>query len=120
MSETTGQNVVSLLEEHVDHAISTVNTLRKQKIELEAQVSRLSSDVIERDSKIVELETLITEMKEDSELARLATEDERSEIRRQLEGLMQGLDEPDGNESGTEEITEESENEVMFKRNSDE
>lgn len=120
MSETTGKNVVSLLEEHVDHAISTVNTLRKQKLGLEAEVAGLTNDVIQRDSKIVELENLISEMKEASELARLATEDERSEIRRQLEGLMQGLDEPDSNESETEEISKDSENEVMFKRKSNE
>ena len=120
MSETSGKNVVSILEEHVEHAISTVKTLRDQKLGLETEIARLNNDLMQRDAKIQELETQISEMKETSELARQASEEERAGIRRQLEGLMQGLAEPDGNESQVEEILGNSENEVTFARKSNE
>ena len=117
MSETTGKNVVSLLEEHVDHAISTVKTLRDEKLELQAEIARLNSDVIQRDAKIQELETLNNEMQEASELARLATEEERSGIRRQLVDLMQGLAEPESTSEKNDETSTNSEAEVEFTAN---
>ncbi len=119
MSETSNKNVVAILEEHVEHAISTVKTLRDQKLELEAEVARLNNDLMQRDAKIQELETEISEMKETSELTRQASEEERAAIRRQLEGLMLGLAEPDGNESQVEEISGNTENEVTFTRKND-
>ncbi|MCG9126755.1 hypothetical protein JT359_04065 [Candidatus Poribacteria bacterium] len=119
MSEISNKNVVSILEEHVEHAISTVKTLRDQKLELEAEIARLSSDLMQRDAKIQELESEISELKETSELARQASEDERAGIRAQLEGLMQGLAEPDGNEVDVVEESENSENEVTFSRKND-
>ncbi len=115
MSETTGKNVVSLLEEHVDLAISTVKKLRDEKLALEAENARLNSDVVQRDAKIQELENLNSELKETSELARLATEEERAGIRKQLEGLMAGLAEPDGTSGATDATSRSSEDEVMFK-----
>jgi predicted nucleic acid-binding Zn-ribbon protein len=118
MTEATGKNVVSLLEEHVDLAISTVKKLRNEKLELEAEVARLNSDVLQRDAKIQELESLNSDLRETSELARLATEEERAGIRKQLEGLMAGLNEPDGTSGDTDETSEKSETEVMFKANS--
>lgn len=117
MSETTGKNVVSLLEEHVDLAISTVKTLRDEKLALEAEIARLNSDVDQRDAKIQELENLNSDMREASELARLATEEERSGIRRQLEGLMAGLVEPDGTSENDDESEDDAENELTFKAN---
>lgn len=115
MSEATGKNVVSLLEEHVDLAISTVNKLRDEKLALEAEVARLNNDVLQRDAKIQELESLNSDLREASELARLATEEERAGIRKQLEGLMAGLNEPDGTSEGTDATAGSSENEVLFK-----
>ena len=115
MSETTGKNVVSLLEEHVDHAISTVKRLRDEKLELEAEISRLNSDVIQRDARIQELENLNSEMLEASELARQATEEERAGIRRQLEGLMEGLSEIDGDSENATESENSTEGELTFK-----
>lgn len=115
MSETTGKNVVSLLEEHVDLAISTVKQLRDEKLALEAEIARLNSDVIQRDARIQELESLNSDMREASELARLATEEERAGIRRQLEGLMDGLSEPDGDSENSDEAAKSSENELTFK-----
>lgn len=118
MSETTGKNVVSLLEEHVDLAISTVNKLRDEKLELETEIARLNSDVLQRDARIQELENLNSELREASELARLATEEERAGIRKQLEGLMAGLNEPDGASESADETSEDSEAEVTFRANS--
>ena len=118
MSETTGKNVVSLLEEHVDLAISTVKKLRDEKLGLEAEIARLNSDVVERDAKIQELENLNSDLREASELARLATEEERAGIRRQLEGLMDGLVEPEGASAGPDKTADSSEDEVLFKAKS--
>ena len=116
MSETTAKNVVDLLEEHVDLAISTVKTLRDEKLELEAEIARLNSDLLQRDARIQELENLNGEMREASELTRQATEEERAGIRRQLEGLMAGLSEPDGTDDNADETTSSTdENEVLFK-----
>ena len=115
MSETTGKNVVSLLEEHVDLAISTVKKLRDEKLELEAEIARLNSDVIQRDAKIQELENLNSDMREASELARLATEEERSGIRMQLEGLMAGLTETERTSEDNEDSEDNSEDELTFK-----
>jgi predicted nucleic acid-binding Zn-ribbon protein len=118
MSETTGKNVVSLLEEHVDLAISTVKKLRDEKLELEAEIARLNSDILQRDAKIQELENLNSELREASELARLVTEEERAGIRQQLEGLMAGLVEPDGTSKDTDKTASNSEDEVLFKAKS--
>ena len=115
MSEITGKNVVTLLEEHVDHAISTVKKLREEKLALEAEIAQLNSDVNQRDARIEELENLNSEMREASELARLASEKEREEIRKQLTGLMAGLAEPEGTETNADESSGNSETEVMFK-----
>lgn len=118
MSETTGKNVVSLLEEHVDLAISTVKKLRDEKLGLEAEIARLNSDLVQRDAKIQELENLNSDLREASELARLATEEERAGIRRQLEGLMDGLVEPEGTSAGPDKTADSSEDEVLFKAKS--
>ncbi len=118
MSETTGKNVVSLLEEHVDLAISTVKKLRDEKLGLEAEIARLNSDLVQRDAKIQELENLNSDLREASELARLATEEERAGIRRQLEGLMDGLVEPEGASAGPDKTADSSEDEVLFKAKS--
>ncbi len=115
MSETISKNVVSLLEEHVDLAISTVKKLRDEKLALEAEISRLNSDVMQRDARIQELENLNSDMRESSERARLATEEERAGIRKQLEGLMAGLSEPDETSENTEDSEDNSENELTFK-----
>ncbi len=110
MSETTGKNVVSLLEEHVDRAISTVKNLRDEKLELEAEIARLNSDVIQRDEKIQELEAHINEMQEESE-------EERTGIRRQLEELMEGLAEPESTSEKIDETPTNTEAEVEFTAN---
>ena len=91
MSETFEQSIVSHLEEHVELAISTVQKLRAEKLELEAEVARLNNDVLQRDTKIQELETHNNELEEELNLERLGTSQERSEIKERLEGLMNVL-----------------------------
>ena len=91
MSETFEQSIVSHLEEHVELAISTVQKLRAEKLELEAEIARLNSDVLQRDTKIQELETRNSDLEEELDLERLGTSQERSEIRERLEGLMDVL-----------------------------
>lgn len=115
MSEITGKNVVTLLEEHVDHAISTVNKLREEKLALEAEIAQLNSDLNQRNARIEELENLNGEMREASELARLAAEKEREDIRKQLTGLMAGLAEPEEIEENADEASDSSEAEILFK-----
>lgn len=111
MSETTGKTVVSLLENHVDHVITTVKNLRDEKHELEAEIVRLNNDVIQRDAKIQELENLNADLRDEAEK-------EREEIRQQLKGLMSGLKDPDAETENASETPEENEAEVMFKANS--
>ena len=91
MSETFEQSIVSHLEEHVELAISTVQKLRAEKLELEAAIARLNNDVLQRDTKIQELETRNSELEEELDLERLGTSQERSEIKERLEGLMDVL-----------------------------
>lgn len=110
MSETTGKNVVSLLEEHVDHVISTVKTLRDDKLQLEVEIARLNSDLIQRDARIQELETQNNELRE-------ASEEERTRIRKQLEELMDGLAEPDATSDDSDESPTNTEAEVKFTAN---
>ncbi len=105
MSESFEQSIVSLLEEHVELAISTVQELRAEKLELEAEVARLNSDVLQRDTKIQELETRNSELEEELELERLAATQERSEVKERLEGLMSVLaasNETEGLDTGDE------------------
>ena len=91
MSEAFEQSIVSLLEERVELAISTVQQLRAKKLELEAEISRLTSDLLQRDGEIQNLEDRNSDLKEELDSERAATSDERSEIRERLAGLMDVL-----------------------------
>ena len=105
MSESFEQSIVSLLEDHVDLAISTVQKLRAEKLELEAEIARLNNDVLQRDQKIQKLETRNSELEEELDLERLGTSQERSEIKERLEGLMNVLaasNETEKADTGTE------------------
>ena len=103
MSESFEQNIVSLLEDHVELAISTVQKLRAEKLELEAEIARLNNDVLQRNAKIQELETRNSKLDEELNLERLGTSQERAEIRERLEGLMAVLSPSDETaDTGTE------------------
>ena len=91
MTESLEQSIVSLLEEHVELAISTVQELRANKLELEAEIARLNSDVVQRDAHIQELEQRNSRLEEELNLERLAIAQERADVRERLEGLMNVL-----------------------------
>ncbi len=104
MAELSKKSIVSLLEEHVELAISTVQELRAEKFELEADIARLNSNVVERDAKIQELEQRNRDLEEELNLERLAISQERTDIRERLEGLMDVL--AASNETDTDTETE--------------
>lgn len=99
MSESLEQSIVSLLEEHVELAISTVQQLRAEKLDLEAEIARLNSDVLQRDAQIQELENYNSELKGELDLERSTTSQERADVRERLENLMDVL--AASNESAT-------------------
>jgi TolA-binding protein len=91
MAESLEQSIVSLLEDHVELAISTVQELRADKLELEAEIARLNSDVVQRDGEIQQLEERNRQLEEELNLERLAISQERTDVRERLEGLMNVL-----------------------------
>ena len=113
MSESFEQNIVTLLEDHVELAISTVQQLRTEKLELEAEIARLNNDVLQCNAKIQELETRNSKLDEELNLERLGTSQERTEIRERLEGLMAVL-------SPSDEIAADTGTEIDFTPKSNE
>lgn len=113
MSEVTDQSIVSLLEERVELAISTVQELRTDKLELEAEIARLNNDLLQRDAQIQDLEDRNSDLRTELDSERAATSDERSEIRERLEGLMDVLIDSD-------ESPVDINNEVTFEVDTDE
>ncbi len=91
MAESLEQSIVSLLEEHVELAISTVQELRADKLELEAEIARLKNEVARRDAQIQRLEECNRDLEEKLNLEQLAISQERTDIRERLEGLMNVL-----------------------------
>ena len=113
MSETLEQSIVALLEERVELAISTVQQLRAEKLELEAEIARLNNDVLQRDARIQELEDHSSDLREELDSERSATSEERSEIRERLAGLMDVL-------VASDEIPVDEGDEITFKVQDDE
>ena len=91
MSDALEQSIVSLLEERVELAISTVQELRARKLELEADIARLNSDLLQRDAQIQDLEDRNSNLNAELDSERASVSNERSEIRERLEGLMDVL-----------------------------
>ena len=116
MSESPEKNVVALLEEHVELAIATVQKLRAEKLELEAEIARLTSDVLQRDAQIQELETRNSNLNEAYELEKLTAQEERAGIRQRLEELMAVLaDTSEAEENDTSaSVDEEAEEGIVF------
>ncbi len=106
MAESLDQSIVSLLEEHVELAISTVQELRADKLELEAEIARLNSEVVERDGQIQQLEERNRQLEEELNLEQLAISQERTDVRERLEGLMNVLAASNEAEAETEAETE--------------
>ena len=119
MTESPEKNVVALLEEHVELAIATVQKLRAEKLELEAEIARLTSDVLQRDAQIQELETRNSNLNEAYEMEKLTAQEERAGIRQRLEELMSVLaDTTDTSEAGEDDAAvsadEETEESIVF------
>ncbi len=116
MSESPEKNVVALLEEHVELAIATVQKLRAEKLELEAEIARLTSDVLQRDAQIQELETRNSNLNEAYELEKLTAQEERAGIRQRLEELMAVLaDTSEAEENDTSaSVDEEAKEGIVF------
>ena len=116
MTESPEKNVVALLEEHVELAIATVQKLRAEKLELEAEIARLTSDVLQRDAQIQELETRNSNLNEAYELEKLTAQEERAGIRQRLEELMTVLAETSGagEDDATASADEETEESIVF------
>ena len=102
MAESLEQSIVSLLEEHVELAISTVQELRADKLELEAEIARLNGEVVQRDGQIQQLEGRNRQLEEELNLERLAISQERTDVRERLEGLMDVLAASNEAETGPE------------------
>lgn len=113
MSDGLEQSIVSLLEERVELAISTVQELRAEKLELEAEIARLNSDLLQRNAQIQDLEDRNSGLKEELDAERATVSDERSEIRERLEGLMDVL-------VASDESSVDINNEITFEANTDE
>lgn len=103
MADSLEQSIVSLLEEHVELAISTVQELRADKLELEAEIARLNSDVVQRDGEIQQLEERNRQLEEELNLERLAISQERTDVRERLEELMNVLAASNEEETEAEE-----------------
>ena len=106
MAESLEQSIVSLLEEHVELAISTVQELRADKLELEAEIARLNNEVVQRDAQIQKLEDRNRDLEEELNLERLAISQERTDVRERLEGLMDVLAASNETETDTGKATE--------------
>ena len=102
MSTTIEESIVSVLDDHVERAISTVQQLRANKLELEAEVARLQNVVLERDRRIQELEG-------DLEFERLASSEERADIQERLAGLMAVLEPSETSSEGVVDFEEATE-----------
>ena len=106
MAESLEQSIVSLLEEHVELAISTVQELRADKLELEAEIARLNNEVAQRDAQIQRLEERNRDLEEELNLERLAISQERTDVREHLEGLMNVLAASNESEAEAETVPE--------------
>ena len=102
MSDTFEQSIVSLLEEHVEHAITTVQQLGEQKLQLETEIASLNSAVAQRDAQIQELENEYLALQEELDNERSSTSVERSKIRERLVGLMDALNTSEASHGSTE------------------
>ena len=98
MLEDLRENVLTLLEERVERAIETINSLREEKLALESENNQLRNDLDQREVQIQNLEQRnaelnhfeaeITVLRNEREQERLEVDKEKAEVRERLEGLM--------------------------------
>ena len=98
MLEDLRENLLTLLEERVEHAIETINRLREEKLTLESENNQLRNELDNRDVQIQNLEQRNAELnhfevelqvlQNEREQERLDVDKEKAEVRERLEGLM--------------------------------
>ena len=113
MLEDLRENVLTLLEERVERAIETINSLREEKIALESENNQLRNDLDQREVQIQNLEqrnaelnhfeTEIAVLKNEREQERLEVDKEKAEVRERLEGLMTMLNNVENRPESQEE-----------------
>lgn len=110
MLEDLRDDVLTLLEERVERAIGTINSLRAEKLALESENNQLRNDLDQRDVQIQNLEqrnaelnhfeTEITVLRAEREQERLEIDKEKAEVRERLEGLMTMLNNVENRSEG--------------------
>ena len=115
MLEDLRENVLTLLEERVKHAIETINRLGEEKLALESENNQLRNELDQRDVQIQNLEQRNTELnrfeaelqvlQNEREQERLEVDKEKAEVLDRLEGLMTMLNNVE-NRSESQEVGE--------------
>lgn len=113
MLEDLRENVLTLLEERVERAIETINRLREEKLNFEAENNQLRNELDQRDVQIQNLEQRNAELnhfeaeiavlQNEREQERLEVDKEKAEVRERLEGLMTMLSNAESRSEGQEE-----------------
>lgn len=98
MLEELRDNVLSLLEERVELAINTIQSLREDKLALESQISQLQGelqqkeewiqDLENRNQELLHVEADLKQLQEERDQERDEIDKEKIEIRERIEGLM--------------------------------
>ena len=98
MLEDLRENVLTLLEERVEHAIETIHRLRDEKLALESANNQLRDELDHREVQIQNLqqrndelnhfEAELQVLQNEREQERLDVDKEKAEVRERLEGLM--------------------------------
>ena len=98
MLEELRDNVLSLLEERVELAINTIQSLREDKLPLESKISQLQDELQQKEERIQDLENRnqellhvesdLKQLQEARDQERDEIDREKTEIRERIEGLM--------------------------------
>ena len=112
MLEELRDNVLSLLEERVELAINTIQSLREDKLSLESQISQLQGelqqkeewihDLENRNQELLHVESDLKQLQEARDQERDEIDREKTEIRERIEGLMTMLNGVNGRQEELE------------------
>ncbi len=112
MLEELRDNVLSLLEERVERAINTIQSLREDKLSLESQISQLRDelqqkeewiqDLENRNQELLHVESDLKQLHEERAQERDEIDREKTEIRERIEGLMTMLNGVNGRQEALE------------------
>ena len=107
MLEELRDKALSLLEERVELAINTIQSLQEDKRSLESQISQLQDEIQQkeewiqdlenRNQELLHVESDLKQLQEERDQERDEIDQEKTEIRERIEGLMtmlNGVDSP--------------------------